>query len=56
MQWLGTLLGSASSDPLDSLDVLEQPVGVMTAGRWMTMQQLTEIIEAQKKTYQSLYP
>ncbi|MGH8237522.1 MAG: amidohydrolase family protein, partial [Steroidobacteraceae bacterium] len=42
-------------NPLDSLDVLEHPVGVMTAGRWMTMQQLTEIVEAQKKTYQSLY-
>ena len=42
-------------NPFDSLDVLEHPVGVMTAGRWMTMQQLTEIIETQKKTYQSLY-
>ena len=42
-------------NPFDSLDVLEHPVGVMTAGRWMTVQQLTEIIEAQKKTYQSLY-
>jgi cytosine/adenosine deaminase-related metal-dependent hydrolase len=42
-------------NPLDSLEVLERPVGVMTAGRWMTLQQLTEIVEAQKKTYQSLY-
>jgi imidazolonepropionase-like amidohydrolase len=42
-------------NPLDSLDVLEQPIGVMTAGRWLTAQELTQIVEAQKKTYQSLY-
>jgi imidazolonepropionase-like amidohydrolase len=42
-------------NPLDSLDVLEQPIGVMTAGRWMTAQELAQIVEAQKKTYQSLY-
>ncbi len=42
-------------NPLDSLDVLGQPIGVMTAGRWMTAQELAQIVEAQKKTYQSLY-
>ena len=42
-------------NPLDALDVLERPLGVMTAGRWMTLPELEEIIEAQKKTYQSLY-
>lgn len=42
-------------NPLDSLEALKKPVGVMTAGRWMTTQELTQIIEAQKKTYQSLY-
>ena len=44
-----------NGNPLDSLDVLEQPIGVMTAGRWMTAQELAQIVEAQKKTYQSLY-
>jgi hypothetical protein len=42
-------------NPLDSLDVLERPIGVMTAGRWLTGQELTQIVEAQKKTYRSLY-
>jgi predicted amidohydrolase YtcJ len=42
-------------NPLESLDVLKQPIGVMTAGRWMTAQQLNEIIETQRKSYQSLY-
>jgi imidazolonepropionase-like amidohydrolase len=42
-------------NPLDSLDVLEQPIGVMTAGRWMTAEELTKIIETQKETYRSLY-
>ena len=44
-----------NGNPLDSLDVLEQPIGVMTTGRWMTAQELAQIVEAQKKTYQSLY-
>ena len=42
-------------NPLDSLDALERPIGVMTAGRWLTGQELTQIVEAQKKTYRSLY-
>lgn len=44
-----------AGNPLDSLDVLEQPIGVMTAGRWMTAEELTKIIETQKETYRSLY-
>lgn len=42
-------------NPLDSLEVLKKPIGVMTAGRWMTAQELTQIIETQKQAYQSLY-
>jgi hypothetical protein len=44
-----------NGNPLDSLVVLEQPIGVMTAGRWMTAEDLTKIIETQKETYRSLY-
>jgi imidazolonepropionase-like amidohydrolase len=42
-------------NPLESLAVLKQPIGVMTAGRWMTAQELAKIIEAQQATYRTLY-
>jgi imidazolonepropionase-like amidohydrolase len=44
-----------NGNPLDSLHVLEQPIGVMTAGRWMTAEELTKIIETQKEAYRLLY-
>jgi imidazolonepropionase-like amidohydrolase len=42
-------------NPLDSLAALKKPIGVMTAGRWMTAQELARIVAAQAETYQSLY-
>lgn len=42
-------------NPLESLDVLKRPIGVMTAGRWIAMPELEAIIEQQQSSYRSLY-
>jgi hypothetical protein len=41
-----------SDNPLRSLEVLRQPLGVMSAGRWRTRQQLDALLAEQKSRYE----
>ena len=41
-------------NPLEHIEVLKSPLGVMTAGRWRTAKELTEILERQAVTYTKL--
>jgi Amidohydrolase family len=40
-----------SSNPLESLAAIQHPLGVMSAGRWRTREQLDGLLEAQKARY-----
>jgi hypothetical protein len=43
-----------ATDPLKSIAALQQPLGVMTAGRWRTRQQLEHLLTAQKAKYDAV--
>jgi hypothetical protein len=43
-----------SGNPLQSLAVLQRPLGVMSAGRWMTREQLDERVAVQTAKYDAL--
>jgi hypothetical protein len=43
-----------SANPLVSLESLRQPVGVMSAGRWRTRQQLDALLAQQQARYQQV--
>ena len=38
--------------PLHSLESLRHPLGVMSAGRWKTAEQLDALLAAQKRRYE----
>jgi adenine deaminase len=40
-----------SGNPLQSLEALRRPLGVMSAGRWRTQRQLDELLAEQKSRY-----
>ena len=40
-----------SGNPLRSLETIRRPLGVMSAGRWRTQQQLDELLAGQKSRY-----
>ena len=44
-----------AANPLQSLSALQHPVGVMSAGRWRTREQLDELLAAQRARYESLF-
>jgi imidazolonepropionase-like amidohydrolase len=41
-----------SANPLQSPEALRHPLGVMSAGRWRTQQQLDELLAEQKSRYE----
>jgi hypothetical protein len=41
-----------SGNPLQSLEALRRPLGVMSAGRWRTQRQLDELLAEQKSRYE----
>jgi hypothetical protein len=43
-----------SGNPLESLEVLQHPLGVMSAGRWQTREQLDALLAAQTARYDAV--
>jgi hypothetical protein len=43
-----------SDNPLQSLETLQRPLGVMSAGRWRTRAQLETLLAEQKSRYDSV--
>jgi hypothetical protein len=43
-----------SANPLVSLESLREPLGVMSAGRWRTRQQLDALLAQQQARYQQV--
>lgn len=43
-----------SSSPLESLGVIRRPIGVMSAGRWTTREQLDGLLASQKARYDAV--
>jgi hypothetical protein len=44
----------SSGNPLESVEVLQHPLGVMSAGRWQTRAQLDALLAAQTARYDSV--